>query len=138
MINKPIKERAIALPFAVDDYGNINIAATQQKIWADRVRSVIGTAVEERVMRSNFGTQVPKLLWDNSDMTTEFIEREINSAFSAFLPQLQLQNVATEFNIDDQLVSVTINYSLPNDEEAIESIGIATISPNGAIYEENK
>jgi phage baseplate assembly protein W len=138
MINKPIRERAISLPFAIDDYGNINTATSQSKIWADRVRSVIGTALEERVMRANFGTEIPKLLWDNASTSIEFLEREIKSAFLSFLPLLQLQNVETTFDANEQLITATIAYSLPNNEEAIESIGIATISPTGALTEENR
>jgi phage baseplate assembly protein W len=137
MLNKPIREKAIALPFAVDYYGNINIATSQEKVWADRVRAVIGTMLEERVMRPEFGTEVPKLVWDTSDIAVEFIQKEINSAFSAYLPLLSVQSVETVFNEDENIITANIAYSLPNNEEVIETIGIATISPTGALTEDN-
>jgi phage baseplate assembly protein W len=49
-------EKTIALPFSVDPYGKVTVASDQSKIWADRVRSVIGTFLRERVMRPEFGT----------------------------------------------------------------------------------
>jgi phage baseplate assembly protein W len=137
MLNKPIREKAIALPFAVDYYGNINIATSQEKVWADRVRAVIGTMLEERVMRPEFGTEVPKLVWDTSDIAVEFIQKEINNAFSAYLPLLSVQSVETVFNEDENIITANIAYSLPNNEEVIETIGIATISPTGALTEDN-
>lgn len=137
MINKPIKEKAIALPFAIDYYGNVNLAATQTKVWADRVRSVIGTMYEERIMRPKFGTEVPKLLWGNSDNAAEFIEREIGAAFSTYLPLLKLEGVDTVFNEIENIITATIIYSLPNQEQATEIIGLATISPNRTLTEEN-
>lgn len=137
MLNKPIKERAIALPFAVDYYGNINTAATQEKVWADRVRAVVGTMLEERLMRPEFGTEIPKLVWDTSDITIEFIQKEINNAFATYLPLLEVQTVETVFNENENIITANIAYSLPNNEEVIESIGIATISPTGALTEDN-
>ena len=44
-------EKTLALPFSVDPYGKISVTSEQSKIWADRVRSVIGTTLRERVMR---------------------------------------------------------------------------------------
>ena len=137
MLNKPIKEKAIALPFAVDYYGNINVAATQEKVWADRVRAVIGTMLEERIMRAEFGTEIPKLVWDTSDITVEFIQKEITNAFATYLPLLEVQTVETVFDENENIITANIAYSLPNNEEVIESIGIATISPTGALTEDN-
>ncbi len=137
MINKPIRETAIALPFSVDYYGNINLAATQEKVWADRVRVVIGTMLEERVMRPDLGTEIPKLVWDNSDITVELIEKEVNNAFASFLPLLSVQGVETVFDEDKNTITANIAYSLPNNEEVVETIGIATISPTGALTEDN-
>lgn len=137
MINKPIKEKAIALPFAVDYYGNINLATSQEKVWADRVRAVIGTMLEERVMRPEFGTDIPKLVWDTSDIAAEFIQKEINNAFATYLPLLEVQTVETTFDVNENIVIANIAYSLPNNQEVVETIGIATISPTGALTEDN-
>jgi hypothetical protein len=137
MINKPVQEKAISLPFTIDSYGNVNLAVTQSKLWADKVRSVIGTMYGERVMQAEFGTEVPKILWDTTDVAAEFIKKEIASAFSTYLPLLKLQSVESSFNEHENIITASVYYSLPNSEEAVEVVGIAAISSNRALQEEN-
>jgi phage baseplate assembly protein W len=137
MINKPIAEKTIALPFSVDYYGNVTISTQQNKIWADRVRSIIGTMYSERVMHPELGTNVPNMLWDTSDMVIDNIEREIERVFLTQLPLLTLDEVTVVLDDYTQIITANIVYSLPNEEEATEVIGLANLSKNKPLNEEN-
>lgn len=137
MINKPIKEKAISLPFSFDYYGNIMTSTSQSKIWGDRVRSVIGTLTTERIMRPTFGTKIPRLAWDTTDVTIESVEREIRSAFNSQLPQLTLDEVVVTFDEYNNLITASVVYSLPNDEVDSQIVGIAFVPANGTVREEN-
>ena len=54
-----MSEIAMSLPFSIDPYGKVSSTTDQKKIWADKVRSVLGTALRERVMLPTFGTLIP-------------------------------------------------------------------------------
>jgi phage baseplate assembly protein W len=136
MFKNKISEYAISLPFKIDDFGNIATATSQSKIWADRVRSVIGTAVGERVMRVNFGTQIPVNFFENVSLVAETIKEEVNQAFFNNLPELELDE--TIVVIDEALgtVNAEIKYFLPNRDQTAITIGIARINPNQPLEEE--
>jgi phage baseplate assembly protein W len=128
-------ERAISLPFSIDSYGNVASTKDQSKIWADKVRSVIGTNVGERIMRAEFGTKVPFATFNGQQIVAEITRREIFAAFAKNLPALSLQNVSVSFGDEDQVIA-EVTYSLPNQQEVTTTIGLAYISGNSPIYEE--
>jgi phage baseplate assembly protein W len=134
-LNK-VSEYAISLPFQIDDFGNIATATSQSKIWADRVRSVIGTSVGERVMRVNYGTQIPINFFENVDLVSEVIEEEVNQAFFNSLPELELEETIVVIDELLGIVNAEIKYFLPSKEQTTITIGIAQISPNQPLEEE--
>lgn len=130
-------EVAIALPFGLDNYGNVRKTYDQSKIWADRVRSVIGTLRGERVMRAAFGTRIPTHTFDNDAVATENVTREVRGAFSSFLPKLRLTEVNVSFDDDTASVQLEILYELPNQTQGSVNVGIAYISENKLLSEVN-
>lgn len=136
MNKSKIVEKAIALPFAIDSYGNISTATNPKKIWEDRVKSVIGTMLDERVMRPNFGTDVPKLLWDSSEFAQGSIESEVRRAFLQHLPLLTLDEVVISYDEYTNIITANVVYSLPNDEETTVNVGIANINRNNPASED--
>lgn len=130
-----ISELTISLPFGISDFGGVSSTTSQEKIWADRVRSVVGTSVQERVMRPAFGTDVPRSLFETEEVMRTKIEEEVAQAFTSYLPLLTLSSISTEFDSRTDVITATIIYELPNEEEATVSIGVATISNNQPISE---
>ena len=131
-----MSEVSLSLPFSVDPYGKITSTTDQSKIWADRVRSVIGTALKERVMRPTFGTRIPFTVFNTEEDADSEINREVVQAFNEQLALLKLQNVTTSFDTFTGIINIIITYALPNDIEVSTNIGIATIQGNNPIYEE--
>lgn len=128
-------ERAISLPFTIDSYGNVASTKDQNKIWADKVRSVIGTSVGERLMRSDFGTKIPYSTFNGQQLVAEATRKEIFAAFAKFLPALNVRDVAVSIGEESQ-VFAEVTYSLPNQQEVTTTVGLAYISGNAPIYEE--
>lgn len=130
-------ETAIALPFGLDNYGNVRKTYDQAKIWADRVRSVIGTLQGERVMRATFGTKAPSHTFDTETMAMDNIAREIRGAFASYLPSLELDSVNVTFDENESVLNVEVVYDLPNQTTVTTNVGIAYISGNKLISEVN-
>lgn len=129
-------EVAISLPFSIDPFGKVSQTTDQAKIWSDRVRSVIGTGLQERVMRPSLGTAIPSAVFDSQDNASALIEKEVESAFSTQLPLLKLQGVDSSFDQYTGIMSVSIVYDLPNRQQANVNIGLATIQGNAPITQE--
>jgi phage baseplate assembly protein W len=121
-------EIGIALPFAIDSYGKVNTTDQQSKLWADRVRSVIGTAIGERVMRPEFGSEIPYANFKTADDASAQIEQTVLHSFELQLSKLRLQSVATNLDEYTGTINVTIVYALPNQDLVTTTLGFAAIS----------
>jgi phage baseplate assembly protein W len=130
-------EVAISLPFSIDPYGRVGSTTDQTKIWADKTRSVIGTALRERVMRPKFGTDIPLAVFENQEDAQTQIEFEVNQAFNDQLQKLTLQSVSSVFDEYTGIMQVDVTYALPNDEVTSTSIGLIRIEGNAIALEEN-
>jgi phage baseplate assembly protein W len=131
-----MSELAISLPFRIDSYGKVAVSSDQQKIWADRVRSVLGTALKERVMQPLFGTEIPYSVFHTAEDASVLIERETQNAFQVHLPLLKLGSVTTAIDDSTGVINVITVYGLPNNVQVETVIGIAYIQGNTPIYEE--
>jgi phage baseplate assembly protein W len=131
-------EKAIALPFSINSFGKITDTTESKKIWADRVRSVVGTALRERVMRPEFGTDVPSSVFETTEDADAQIRTEVIAAFNSQLPSLTLDDVTSTFDEFTGVMNVEIVYALPNDEVVSTSIGLVSIAGTAPIYEESR
>lgn len=136
MATNNLSETAISLPFTISDFGNVVAATTQEKIWADRVRSVIGTRVEERIMNPDYGTAIPGALFESEASMLSTINHEVSHSFERFLSELTLLDVTLSNTEGSGLVEATISYQLPNEQTGEVSIGVAYINGNLPLYEE--
>jgi phage baseplate assembly protein W len=130
-------EQAMAVPFSIDAYGAVTLATTQEKIWADRVRSVLGTNFNERIMRPTFGSLIPSAFMETTDEARNLIQAEVRTAFSTQLDQLQLENVSTSYDEYSDLLIVTVLYALPDDTQAETTISLITLDGTNPAIEEN-
>jgi phage baseplate assembly protein W len=118
-----LQEYAVSLPFTINPNGVVNDTVFQEKIWADKVLSVIGTGVSERLLRYNFGSKMYQEHFGTQTAAKEGIYREIYTAFSTHLPLLSLKDVLFSQTENDSELVVEVRYSLPNDLETTTYIG---------------
>jgi phage baseplate assembly protein W len=131
---KPV---AVSLPFSFDAFGNVAVTTSQEKIWGDRVRVAVGTALGERVFRPDYGTTIPQALFDSPDAVKEVIEQDISSVFAQFLPALSFSEVIVDYDSMQNIIAVEVLYSLPGEDELENvTIGVATLSGNNPITED--
>lgn len=129
-------QKAISLPFSIDSYGRVSSTEVQSKIWSDRVRSVLGTTLRERVMRPNFGTLIPYSLFNTETNANTEINNEVRRAFSEQLSLLTLQSVVVNSDTYTNTLTVEVVYGLPNDEVVSTLVGLVLIPGANPLYEE--
>lgn len=133
-----ISENAISLPFRFDSTGNVAHVTDQPHIWADRVKSAVGTIAGERVMRSEFGTDIALMHFDTTFDVEETIKDKVSALFGTTFPTLVLDDVTVFNNEVTNTVEVTVVYLLPNQETVTTQVGVATLAGTQQIYEENR
>lgn len=134
-------EKAISLPFSLDTYGKITTATEFSKIWADRVRSVMCTMLDERVMEPTFGTKIADSMFDGVEEAVPTIKTEVEQAFIKFLSTLVLDTVEVSFDEKSTdssgAIYIEVEYTLPNNKTDSIVVAIAAISRNQPAYQEN-
>lgn len=131
-----MSEMSLSYPFRLDDYGNIATTTDSTKIWADRVRSVIGTVLGERVMRPEFGSKVAFAAFATRSAMEDIVRREVEKGFYLHLPLLTVLDIMFDFNDTENIVSATITYELPDKKQSTTDVGIVVLSKNNPPYEE--
>lgn len=82
------------------------------------IRNLIFTNYYERPFRSNIGSDIPQLLFDNVDpMTAMFLQDAIKTLINTFEPRVRLTNVDVVADIDENGFKVTIQYVILNREQ---------------------
>lgn len=127
---------AIAMPFTIDKFGGIATTTDQRKIWGDRVRAAVGTALTQRVMRPAYGTAIPQMLFDSVDVVTETLEAEINTVFANYLSELVFEETSVRYDDKQNIISLDVRYRLPDGNEELVTLGVASLNGNQIISEE--
>lgn len=133
-----ISETAIKLPFSFGANGAVKTTNNQAEIWGDRVRGAIGTTIGERVMHSDFGTNIPLAEWDTTSVMEETIMEDVSSMFNIAFPSLTWTDITTSVDPYTNVISAEVEYTLPNQDGVSTEVGIATISKNSILTEVNR
>jgi phage baseplate assembly protein W len=132
-VNSIVSEYAVSLPFSISAQGGVSYTENQEKIWADRVLSVVGTAIGERLMRPGFGCAVTQNVFlnlgDSDKDAPALAKKDIYSAFTTFLPLLELVDVTYDSSQTDGSLTFTVIYRLPN--KVLKQTNVATIYVDG-------
>lgn len=137
MAIKDISEKAISLPFKIDAYGGVSSTASQEKIWADRVKATINTGISERVMNVNFGTKISSEVFSEVTVIKDVIRFEITSMFTTYFPVLTLNAIDINFDEITHITTVELAYSIPDGKDSTLTIGTAVII-NGTLSSEER
>ena len=125
-----IKEVALSFPLTFTTQGVLETTTSQDKIWADRVLSVIGTGWGERILRQEFGTRIYKQQLSTVSEAETAITREVAEAFDTFLPSLILIDTITEFSLNTRTLSIDVLYKLPDETTSKLRVGTVVINNN--------
>jgi phage baseplate assembly protein W len=127
-----VTEIAVSLPFTIGPTGRVMETSDQSKIWQDRVRSVIGTSLGERVMRYSYGSTLYREVFDNQTEIAEKIRGIVFDAFTNHIEVLELEDVTTSFDETAGSMAVTIFYRLPNNE--LNTLTVNSVVANSDSY----
>ena len=131
-----MSEKALSLPFSVDSFGSVSVTVDQSKIWADRVRSVLGTMLRERVMRPTFGTIIPYSLFNGGEPAIDEVKSEVTKAFTTQLQLLNLESTNVTLAQYTNVMNVEVVYALPNNEVVSTVVGLVLVDGANPLYQE--
>ncbi|MEQ8981215.1 MAG: GPW/gp25 family protein [Deltaproteobacteria bacterium] len=102
-----------AFPVRIDANGRFAMVEAERDV-QEAIRIILGTGVNERVMRPEFGSEVPQLLFEaKTSATADHLERAIRDALAAHEPRIDVLevSVAEDEEIETRLVA-SLSYRL--------------------------
>jgi phage baseplate assembly protein W len=129
-------ERAIILPFSVDSSGSILSSSDQRLIWQSRVTAAVLTEIGERVFRPEYGGSIRSSLFHPDNEAATIAAASIREVFGHYLKPLTLNDVTATLNQQDGVISLTIDYTLPNREKVQLSLKTGTLNRSGEVIQE--
>jgi phage baseplate assembly protein W len=124
--------KAITFPFTIDPFGVANTTTSQEKIYQDRVLTLLSTSVGERPMRATYGTDLASALFETQGNATKAIESAIRTAMRTWIPELTVESIDIRSTDDSGRVQVLLSFVLPDFSTTAVTIYSTTLNPDGS------
>jgi Bacteriophage baseplate protein W len=112
-MDKPFLGQGWRFPILPDESGSLAYVAGDANV-EQSLHILLMTQLGERVMRSDFGTQAPRLVFaPGSTQYLRLLENTVREAVRDWEPRVDLTDVRAEADpIDEYKVTVSISYSV--------------------------
>jgi len=111
---------SIGVAFPLDEINIFKGTRTVRDQLKSNFLNLLLTEPGERVNEPNFGIGLKKLLFE-PDINEDVLSETINNQTQRFIPQITLMRVNTQFNPNEHLLSIKIDYKF-NLDNTIDSI----------------
>lgn len=122
---------AISYPFTMSSTGKIVATSDINKVYLDRLLTLISTLTKQRAMRPSYGVNLGKGVYENAGNMILGLESEIKEAITKWLPYIELVAYNSSESPDDGTIQIDISVRLPDNEETGMSVKVSTVSNDG-------
>ena len=103
----------ISMTFQANPLNNDLIAIKNENAIARSVKNIVFTLPGEKFFKPNFGSRISKVLFENiDDITASVIVDEIKESIRNFEPRVELLDVQSFPNFDNNQFDVNITYEI--------------------------
>ena len=103
----------ISMTFQANPLNNDLIAIKNENAIARSIRNIVFTLPGEKYFNPNFGSKISKVLFENiDDITASVIVDEIKESIRNFEPRVELLDVQSFPNFDNNQFDVSITYEI--------------------------
>lgn len=124
--------KAISFPFTLDPFGVVNTTTSQEKIYQDRVLTLLSTTVGERPMRATYGTDIASALFETQGNAEKAAETAIRTAMRTWLPEVTIERIDLQSTDDTGTLRVNLALVLPDYSSTAVTIYTTTLNPDGS------
>ena len=123
------KNVAVGVVFPLMNGGNFQQSFTLKEQVKTNILNVLLTQQGERINQPDFGAGLKNVLFEN-DIDQEEIASRINEQLQTYVPEVNIDNVLVDTDVDRHLIFITLVYSfiLDNTQDSIQ-ININQSSP---------
>ena len=124
---------AITYPFTLNTVGQVATTDNFNKIYMDRVLTLLSTNIGQRPMYQTYGTDLNKALFENDNDLSIAVQSAINEAISIWIPEISVESIEVGSPDLDGASSVTVSLRFPDNTASSLYLNTATFSYDGTI-----
>ena len=122
---------AINYPFTLDSLGKIVSTSDDNKIYLDKIMTLLSTMVGQRPMQPMYGTDILRALYECGEDYDLALRDAINRAMATFLPAVSVNYITIEEPDNTGVSKVTITFSFPDGSTNEVSLNSSYLNNDG-------
>lgn len=124
---------AINYPYSLDPVGVVDTTSQANKIWLDRLLTLLSTNVGQRPMLTSYGTDLMRALFENENVIDAAVKQAVTTAITVWLPEIKLSNITTTLPEYGGQAQVSITVILPDSTIKTLDVSSALFSSDGTV-----
>jgi phage baseplate assembly protein W len=123
---------AINYPFTLDNFGVLTSTTNANKIYLDRVLTLLSTNVGQRPMLPEYGIDWTVALFENEGDARAATPGALRAAISRWIPDVRVNNI-TMRDQQDGIEYIDIELVLPDNTVTTLPVNTATLNIDGTV-----
>lgn len=123
---------AINFPFTFDTFGVLNTTTESNKLYLDRVLTLLSTNVGQRPMLPEYGVDWGVALFENEGDAKAATPAAIRAAISRWIPDVDVKSITMQ-DQQDGIEYVNIQLVLPDNTVTTLPVSTATFNLDGTV-----
>lgn len=124
---------AIAYPFTLNGAGIVTATNSYNKIYVDRVLTLLSTNIGQRPMLQKYGTNLDQALFENDNRLDLAVKSAVMKAIRTWIPDVGVEQITVAPVDSDGVAAVDIVLRLPNNTTTGVSLTTASFNYNGTV-----
>jgi phage baseplate assembly protein W len=124
---------AISYPFRFDG-GRVQTTTDANKIYFDRIVTLLSTMNGQRPMRPLYGADVARGVYETGGDYIDGVKQAIRSAMSLWLPEVSIDAINLALPDENGQGRVDLSVTLPDFSQGTVSVNTSYILPDGTTY----
>jgi len=126
-----VASTSINYPFTLDPLGRIVSTSDDNKIYLDKIMTLLSTMVGQRPMNPAYGTDLLRALYESGEDYDLALREAIDRAMATFLPAVSLQEVTIKEPDSSGVSMVSISFSFPDGSTNEVSLNSSYLNSDG-------
>ena len=124
---------AISYPYNIDAYGVVKYSTDINKIYTDRVLTLLSTNVGQRPMLQDYGTDLAGALFENQGNFQAAVNQAIRQAIARWIPDIDISDIKIGDIGQDGHADVTVTLTLPTSTLTSLTVSTSSFNADGTI-----
>ena len=125
--------KSISYPYTIDGYGVVQTTESVNKIYLDRVLTLLSTKVGQRPILQDYGTNIEAALFENQNNFKAAVTQAVTQAMARWIPDIGINKINITDPNEEGEALVELILELPNSTLTSLTLSTSNFGADGTI-----